>query len=472
MRASNTLHDRHSIINVIASGLCVGCGACAVVDSRVVVARNDFGAMCADLSALPSETLREASSVCPFSDESADETTLGKMYFANAVEYDERIGRYLALFAGRVLAGEDLQSSSSGGLTSWLCVELMRAGLIDGVIHVGACSESVADGLFSYCLSSTIEDVRRRRKSQYYSTSFDGILSSIPRNGKRYAFVGVPCYIKAVRLLGESDPVLREQIAFHIGLVCGHMKSSAFSELLAWQVGIPPSRLARVDFRVKVPGRAVQDYEFAAYGVDGEDRHSPSNRLFGGSWGHAAFQLAACDYCDDIFGETADICFGDAWLPKFSMEWRGTNVVVVRSEQLRNLLVSKANAGAIALEPLTTEELTSSQSGNLRHRRDGLSVRLELGNSKDLWLPQKRIAPGSIRVNENRRQIVELRQQMARESHAAFCEAKARNSLDYYINHMRPMANRMEELSRQSLLSRVRGKAKALLHRLLRVNQT
>lgn len=39
----------------------------------------------------------------------------------------------------------------------------------------------------------------------------------------------------------------------------------------------------------------------------------------------------ACDFCDDVFAETADIALGDAWLPEYVQDGNGTNVVVTRN---------------------------------------------------------------------------------------------------------------------------------------------
>jgi coenzyme F420-reducing hydrogenase beta subunit len=81
-------------------------------------------------------------------------------------------------------------------------------------------------------------------------------------NGKRYAIVGIPCFIKASRLLIERDPVLRDQLIYHIALCCGPLKSAAFAEAMAWQLGIPPNDLGRVDFRWKVEGDSATSYSF------------------------------------------------------------------------------------------------------------------------------------------------------------------------------------------------------------------
>src|SRR3546814_11458835 len=111
-------------------------------------------------------------------------------------------------------------------------------------------------------------------------------LSSIAGDGKRYAFVGVPCFVKAISLLMRQDARLAEQIRFRVGLVCGHLKSAAFAECLSWQIGVQPEELAAVDFRVKDPVHPTHRYRFGAKATHEEDRRDPpTSQTIAGYWG-------------------------------------------------------------------------------------------------------------------------------------------------------------------------------------------
>lgn len=416
--------------------------------------RDKYGIPRANIDSVDCDSLKLIASVCPVSSVSDNEDTLGVELFSGAKNFEVGVGKYDALHAGRVTDDKKVCGSSSGGLTTWLLVELLARGVIDGVVHVGS-GGAVAGELFGFCVSSSVEDVLENRKSQYYAASFDKAVTRAVVTKKRYAFVGVPCHVKALRLLSKHDASVRCCFPFVIGLVCGHMKSPAFAELLAWQVGVPPKELASVDFRVKDPGAKVHEYLFSAVDKSGQTLERTSNKLFGALWGHAAFQLEACDYCDDIFAETADVCFGDAWLPKYSNEWRGTNVVVVRNAVLENIFDEGRDRGDIFLEPLTPKEIIESNAGNFRHRRDGLAVRLEERQRAGDWVPKRRVTPGGVKLSRRRRAIVRLRQKMAAMSHKTFLIAKRENNLDVYMFKLAPFALEMNRLSRVSLGERV-----------------
>ncbi len=441
-----------SIGRVVAGGFCVGCGACAVASPIITMKRGATGEIRAVLDDVQPERLVEATGVCPFADESTNEDVLAARLFPEAPKQDPLIGRYIGLHAGRVADEQQIVDSSSGGLTHWMAETLLRSGSVDGVVHLGH-GDGPASDMFRFGVSRSVEALLAARKSKYYGADFADAVRSIRGDGKRYAFIGVPCYVKAMRLLCASDDTLREQFPFMLALVCGHLKSAAYAELLAWQAGVAPDALATVDFRVKARGAKTSDYRFSAVDTGGQTHTARAHDLLGANWGHAMMQLKACDFCDDIFGECADAAFGDAWLFRYEHDWRGTNVVVTRNPMLEGLLL-RASGRSIMLEDLSAEDAIATQAGNVRHRRDGLSVRLEQASQRGEWAPTKRVAAGSRTVTPQRRKIVELRQQIACLSHDAFAEARRQGDLKLFARRMTPLMRRMQSLTRPPLLTR------------------
>ena len=51
----------------------------------------------------------------------------------------------------------------------------------------------------------------------------------------------------------------------------------------------------------------------------------------------------ACNYCDDVVGETSDITIGDAWLPKFDTNKGGTNLLIIRNKQIYDIILESEN---------------------------------------------------------------------------------------------------------------------------------
>lgn len=420
------------IDQVLRAGLCVGCGACAVRRPDAVIMRRDgAGAMQAVLTD-PAAAADTAPGICPFSDASDNEDTIGARIFGAETPADPRLGRVRRSYAGHVAEGGYRAAASSGGMATWFLTEAMQAGMIDAVVHVHPAQAHPARGaaLFDFAIARTPEEIRAGAKSRYYSVSFDQALRKAVAQHARVAFVGVPCFVKAVHLLAQADPAIRAAVALRVAIICGHMKSAGFAESLAWQVGVRPNDIAAVDFRVKHPGQPAKLYGFSATAQStGQTREAPMARLAGRRWDGGYFRLEACDYCDDVVGETADISFGDAWLPEYDHDPGGTNVVILRDPRLEPLIEAARDRGALALDDLTADRAAASQSGGFRDRREALAYRLWRAGRSGQWHPQKRVTPGAAHLTRMRRLIYRLRQIVRQRSYASLRLSKAVGSI-------------------------------------------
>lgn len=457
-----------SVVDVVNKGFCSGCGVCAVKSSEISMNRRLLGVIEPDLTQASHETLELANRICPFSDSSPNEDQMGASLYSDECEnHSSEIGFYKFIGAGSVVDDRTREFSSSGGLTTWILTRLFELGLVDGVIHVGSGPATNSNDLFSYSISRSVEDLRRNRKSKYYATEVSQVLKSIKGDGCRYAFVGIPCFVSAVRNLSNLDADYQSQIVYYIGLICGHLKSTRFSQLMAWQLGVTPDDLSEVDFRIKVKTGGADQYHFGAKSKStGKWTSARAGALYGGDWGYAFFQLKACDYCDDIFVESADVVLGDAWIPQYTKDWLGTNIVVSRREFFNEVLFEGRKQGTIKLDDLSESDLLRSQAGNFRHRREGLSLRLLDCKNNNEFFPEKRVQPGSYRLSFWRKRIVRLRKITSSKSHLAFDRAIELKDLSEFKRQMLPVTKSMANTYRWMRLCSLRGFVEMLLRRI------
>jgi len=458
--------------DVVAGGYCIGCGACAgVADSPIEMAVDEYGLIQPTVEGGAIGSAREAAvrAVCPFSGVGPNEDQIGEELFGRATAYDGRIGRHLATLAGWVEEGDYRSRGSSGGIGSWVVAELLKTGRIDGVIHVHHREPTSEDErVFEYRLSTTLEEICRNSKSQYYPIEMSQVVRTVRERPGRYAFIGVPCFNKAMRLLQRADPVLRERVTVCISLVCGHLKSMRWTEMMTWQKGMEPGTIDWINFRETDENFTARDYIFSVRGKrEGQpatDRFRAGGR-FTGNWHHGFFMYTACDYCDDVVGETADLTIGDAWIPRFYQDYRGTNLIIPRRADLLELLRAGQREGRVHLEPVTAAEAFDSQSGGLRHRREGLAYRLALKEKRGEWYPPKRVEPSVRHLSRRRRKLYRMRMRIARESHAKYLEARRSGDLRPFIDYFRPLALRCQRLTR-SIPKRVIIKLGVIFRRL------
>jgi coenzyme F420-reducing hydrogenase beta subunit len=353
---------------------------------------------------------------CPFSPAAADEDAIAFREFPSANNVDNRIGRFEAAYVGHVGEGDYRAEGSSGGLVTWVAAQLLETGAIDGIAHVVP-ADPASGRLFRYRISRTLPELRQGAKSRYYPVDLSEVLREIRTTPGRYAIVGIPCFIKAVRLLQRADPLIRKRVAFTLGIFCGHMKSRHMVESFAWQLGTEISRVRALDYRIKDETRPANWYRAHLDLHGGGSAEQDWWHLADGDWGAGFFQNPACDWCDDIVAETADISFGDAWVEPYSSDGRGTNVVIVRTSELAAMIERARATGQLALEPVDAEFIARTQAAGLRHRRDGLAYRLSRHHGK--MTPRKRVLP-STSLPLRRKLVYRLRYAIARWSHRMF----------------------------------------------------
>lgn len=370
------------------------------------------------------------SKICPFSPTALDEDELAAMLYPSAASQSDLLGRYESAYVGYVAESNFREKGSSGGLVTWVAAELMRQGLVDGVAHVVPNEAGGGGPLFRYTISRDIDALRLGAKSRYYPVELSGVLDIIRETPGRYAIVGIPCFIKAVRLRCSEDPVLKERIGLTIGLFCGHMKSARMTESFALQMGVDLGEVERLDYRTKNPDRPANWYRAEFIMRDGTIHGQDWWHLVDGDWGAGFFQYSACNFCDDVVAETADISLGDAWLEPYSSDGRGTNVVIVRSRSLALLVQEAIAKGRLTLSSVDEAFVIATQAAGFRHRREGLAFRLQWPR---LGLrPRKRVDQASHALAARRKLIFVMRSAISAWSHRTFWLAQTLNAPRLY----------------------------------------
>lgn len=424
-------------------GYCVGCGACALPGGPGGKMRlTPYGEYEPDLADATSPSPLEKT--CPFLAPELDENHLAQTFLDGRQQFSRELGYYSSIFAAHVEEGEWRAHGSSGGIVSWLAAELLRTGQIDGIIHARAVSPAPLGGPFyAYGISRTVEEVAAAAHSHYHVVEMSAVLAEVSETPGRYLFIGVPCFVKAIRRLQTLDPRLNDRITFTVALVCGHLKSVNWSLSLGWGAGIPPEELAAIRFREKGEDIPAKSYHFAVRARGSDDflvRDAAS--ISGGRFNTGAMMLRACDFCDDVVGETADLTVGDAWLPEYQFDWRGKNMLVIRNTHLEALIQTAFTAGRLSLAPMNARQATDAQSGGFRHRREGLAYRIASKQARGEWHPIKR-SFNVRRPSPLRRLIYTLRQEVSLISREAFVRARRAGDFEIYAGSVRRAMRRL-----------------------------
>lgn len=435
------MKDLLSPKDIVESGLCIGCGSCVAQSQGTSMQFDHYGEL---KPRGPAEWYKQGAEsftrTCPFSPSAANEDHLASQLFPASGQKHVALGHFQKNYVGHVSEQDFRVQGSSGGMVTWVATELLKRGLIDGIAHVIATEDPQTQGrYFEYRISRTEDEIRQGAKSRYYPIELSQVLQAIHEMPGRYAVIAVPCMIKAIHLLRREYQIYNDRIRFTLGLFCGHMKSARFVESFAWQMKVRVDDVKRVEFRYKDPNRPANLYNAMLTLKDGQVVNKDWWHLADGDWGAGFFMNSACNFCDDVMAETADISFGDAWIEPYSSDGKGTNVVIVRSPIVADLIETAIGSKRLCLSNVDAELVEQTQAAGLRQRREGLAYRLTWAAPSKLGL-KKRVAANAHQLSKDRKQIYRMRYFISKWSHRMFRVAQQTKSPRMYLGWARLVA--------------------------------
>ncbi|WP_430974581.1 Coenzyme F420 hydrogenase/dehydrogenase, beta subunit C-terminal domain [Sunxiuqinia rutila] len=365
------------IKTVVSNDLCIGCGLCVYKcpNKALEMKWNEYGFLTPTLSG-NCDTTGNCVSVCPFNpcpdDEVKTEIEIAEIFLKASPSYHPKIGKYHGIYAG--YSKQYRLTSSSGGIATYVFTELLNKGIVDYIFSV---KESNQSGVhYEYSISSSKEELLHASKTKYFPVTLGNVMPKINELNGKVAIVGVACFIKAIRLAQHKEPQLKEKIPFLVGIICGGVKSRFFTEYLASKTGVLTENIDKPQFRIKDFKSTAGDYSFGCINKKDSKEHTIKMRTVGDMWGTGMFKANACDFCDDVTTELADISLGDAWLRPYDQDGLGTNIIITRSKLAEQLIRNGKEKAELSVESLPLQLALKSQQGSYNHRHLGLGYRI------------------------------------------------------------------------------------------------
>ncbi len=312
---------------------CIGCGLCKS-ELQVNMAVTEKGYLVPEFCA-NEQTQEFLKQVCPVSG-------------LRTENYDGAFvwGKSINAYASYATDSEMRKKASSGGVLTALAIYLLESKAVDGVIHVVVDEQNPTK---TKCqISTNREQVIAGCGSRYSISSPWLTLSTCVEEGKKYAAIGKPCDISALRNLKKYGTKY-DNIVYLLSFFCAGLPSQQANDNLLSQLGCDKEKCMTLTYRGNGwPGFAT------AVDCEGANYQMEYSKAWGGILGRDVHPY--CRICIDGIGENADISCGDGWYltadgtqPDFA-EREGRNVVFTRTTEGELLYRKAVEAGVIHSE--------------------------------------------------------------------------------------------------------------------------
>ena len=353
-------------------GMCIGCGLCESIAGpdvvRMEVVENGYErpVVCGGLS---HETVDRIMDLCPG-------TRVEGMPIAlldEKTQHDLVWGAYQSMVLGHASAPQVRHQGSTGGVLTALGQFLVETGEVEFILHAKASERDPTFG--DRALSRTSAEVLAAAGSRYGPTApLIDILWQLD-TGKRFAFIGKPCDVAALRNLALYDPRVDAQVDTMLAMVCGgFMPPEGMTNFLDRELGITKS--------------AVTALRYRGFGCPGPTRVETrdgrvAERGYTEFWGtHESMWVLPfrCKVCPDGIGEAADIAVSDTWPggspdPSQEADDLGTNALVVRTARGQDLVERAVQAGFLTLTGDVDPRYMDSVQPHQRNKKYAVAAR-------------------------------------------------------------------------------------------------
>lgn len=347
-----------SIEWVTQSGLCTGCGLCqAMFPGKVTTKLDDEGYLRPYVKqAIIDNELKQFNKVCP--------GIVLRHEAGGSAEYDSLWGSLIGVRTGHAIDQQIRHAGSSGGVLSALLIYLLESRQVDFVAHIKA---SFDDPLGNeLAISRAREDVLAGAGSRYAPSAPLATLGELLAQPGRFAFVGKPCDIAALRSYERFNLQVTEKIPFMLSFMCAGIPSRKGTIEILSKFRVEPKQVKSFTYRGNGwPGKTTAiTHDGKAYETD-----------YSTSWGtvlnrHLQFR---CKICPDGTGEFADVVGADAWYgkdgyPDFA-EREGRSLILSRTAKGETLVQNAFAAQVITADFLPIEEISKMQPYQMQRKQ-------------------------------------------------------------------------------------------------------
>ena len=347
-----------TVARVVAGDLCAGCGLCAGLAPAAFAmeTRAPGYSRPRQLAPVDAAVERKIAAACP-----------GAIVapWQDAPQRHPYWGPSYRVLTGHATDPAVRHAGSSGAVLTALAIQALETGMVERVLHVVADPAHPTRNIVH--ASDTAAGVLAGAGSRYAASSPLADIDRLLGEGWRFAFIGKPCDVSALRQLARLDPRVDALIPLKLAFFCAGVPSHDGADRIVREMGLDPAELTA--FRYRGNGWPGLTRAETRDGRVGEMRYADS-------WGGQLSKEVQfrCKICPDAVGGVADIAAADAWYgddggyPEFD-ERDGRSLIMTRTPTGDALLDSALARGVVAVDPLAICEIDRMQPAQARRKR-------------------------------------------------------------------------------------------------------
>lgn len=270
------------------------------------------------------------------------------------------IGTYSATYFGYAKDHLIRSNAASGGVVTATLRYLLEKRIVDGAL---VCRNQVHDNQveLEYFIATKPEDLENSQGSKYISAPFSSKAMPLVREFPGcLAIVALPCDTTLLQSARKTDPLLAEKVKIVITLFCGHLSNKKLTELVLDKLHPSHEAILR-DFRYRSGlwrGTLMAAYDDGLVVRKKFSYFSKYQNLY-------YFCERKCLHCSDHFGYDSDISVGDVWLEQMRDLAIKHSGIIVRNQQMKQLLEEMEQAGVLSLTPQPITRIMDSQARSI-----------------------------------------------------------------------------------------------------------
>lgn len=327
--------------------LCTGCGLCKVsCPNKAISIIIHNGSFLPVVSEDNCNKCGKCLKICPGIGVKLKELSLSK-FVEGGIKENIYIGRYLQCYTGYSNDPYLREKSASGGALSQFLIWLLEKNKIDGALVT--CFDKDSPLKVRSFIARTKDEILTARGSKYAPVTLHGALNELKsaESGK-YVVVGLPCHIHGLVKLMAIDKNLREKVYATFSLFCSGSQTFNYTDYLLKQYGGDVKELNYLAYREGSPTGMVAK----GCGFEFFKEYKKYNKPLG-----STFYPRRCLLCVDMFGELADLSFGDIHCDNPNEAGTGINAVIVRAQKWLDLLNEAKIDGVLTINEISSERM-------------------------------------------------------------------------------------------------------------------